>query len=611
MRMKLFAALACLAAMAAADTPYPVAPATAKANRSRVEAARKDAYWKNAPFAVCAVEALSSIRRTPDLFPADGDFTGPVRIVAAQGEYENGSFLLFGFDDIPAVELRAGDLAAKGGARIPSSEIDITVVKVWYQQGTAWNAYQADTTRRIPTPELMLHDETLVDVDHVRQENYLRCEYGGSTAYRWISVLGPHVDGQRCAEPRIPWIRDAETLHPFTLQKNAFKQIMLTVRAPSNARSGIYRGAVSASVAGRKVADIPVELRVLPFELPRPATFRDLDRPFFFSAYMGQGTFGVPSLMKSKKFAKNLVAHNLLNPFSPEVTSVEQARELRDMMVAAGFDTNILFRATAGASTTTSYPPKETDRKYDAFVTSTQRVARSMAILREVFGPGVKSYSYAIDEAPPATVRAERATWQAYQKLGASIDASTGYHPYLLFCLDVANIPRQPNPARKVDADALHDANPDMLVSWYGDPHSGPENPDYMRRLHGWQTWRANYDMSCQYILYRDDWAEFYIWKEAFLRGLMIAYPTADTIIDTLAWEGMREAVDDVRYATLLRQLATKATKSRNIDTVYMGRAALTWVAQVDCERSSLDSLRLEMTKRIMDLQASLAKEGK
>ena len=48
-----------------------------------------------------------------------------------------------------------------------------------------------------------------------------------------------------------------------------------------------------------------------------------------------------------------------------------------------------------------------------------------MDILREVFGPNVKSYAFAMDEAPPATVRAERATWQAFQKAGASITATT------------------------------------------------------------------------------------------------------------------------------------------------------------------------------------------
>lgn len=52
-----------------ADSPYPVLPETAAANRAKVEAQAKDAYWKGAPVAACAVEAMSWIRRLPDLYP--------------------------------------------------------------------------------------------------------------------------------------------------------------------------------------------------------------------------------------------------------------------------------------------------------------------------------------------------------------------------------------------------------------------------------------------------------------------------------------------------------------------------------------------------------------
>ena len=606
MKRLLLPVMGCLAACALADTPYPVAPATAKENLARIEKMKDGAYWKAAPFAVCAVDPLSGIRRTPDLFPVDGDFTGPVRLMAAKGEYEGASFLLFGFEDLPAVELSASDLVAKGGARIPAAESALKVVKVWYQQGTAWGGYQSDTKRRIATPELLLNDETLIEVNHKRKENFLRCDYGGETSYRWISVMGPHVDGLPGSEPKYGWIHDADSLRPFSVQKHAFKQIVLTVHVPKSARPGLYRGAVSARVSGKKVADIPVEVKVLPFELPRPATYRDLNRPFLFSAYMCY-----MDIVSSPKLAKNMAAHNLLNPFVPEIHTPTDAEALRHALVEAGLDTNVLLRAVAGAGTTTSYPPKETDRNYDRFVASTNRTKQTMDILRETFGPDVKSYAFAMDEAPPETVRAERATWQAYQKAGASITATTDYHPYLLFCLDMANLPCQASPIRKLGVDELHDANPDMLVSWYADPHSGPENPDYTRRLYGWQTWRANYDMTCQYVLFRDNWNDFFVWDEPYLRGLMIAYPADHDIIDTLAWEGCREAVDDIRYATLLRQLAEKARASSDSDTVYVGRAALSWVAQVDHRRSSLESLRLEMIRRILDLQTRLSKEGK
>jgi hypothetical protein len=91
----------------------------------------------------------------------------------------------------------------------------------------------------------------------------------------------------------------------------------------------------------------------------------------------------------------------------------------------------------------------------------------------------------------------------------------------------------------------------------------------------------------------------------------MMAYPQDDGLIDTLAWEGIREAVDDIRYGTLLKQLAERARQSSGIDTVYAGRAAATWIAQVDHERSALDFLRLETINRILDLQSRLAQEAR
>ena len=103
-----------LAGGALADTRYPVAPERAKANRAKVEAFAEKACWKGAPLAACAVEAMSGIRRTPDLFPEDGDFTGPVRAMLAKGEYEGASFLLYGFEDVDDVSVSVDECMPNG-----------------------------------------------------------------------------------------------------------------------------------------------------------------------------------------------------------------------------------------------------------------------------------------------------------------------------------------------------------------------------------------------------------------------------------------------------------------------------------------------------------------
>lgn len=600
------ASLFCAAVFAVADTAFPPAKAAAGQNVRKVEAFKKDAYWKNAPFAVAAVDPVSGIRRNPALFPEDGDFTNAVRVVAAGNEYEGASVVLFGFGDVKDVLVVPGALVGPGGARIDAKEIDVKVVKVWYQQGSAWGSYFSDPLRRIPTPELLLHDETLVDVDHDGQENFVRCDYKSGTAYRWVSFNGAIVDHSYDGGIKNEWIHDAETLRPFSLFKNEFKQLVFTLHVPAGQRAGLYKGFFAATVAGRKVCDIPVQLKVLPFDLPLPATFRDLSRPFMASPYVGN-----ISVYKSEKLARNMVRHNVRNCLLPAINTVEEAKVAYEMFKKVGFDTQHLFCALPGCGVTTSYPAKEDDKNYGGHLKSIAAASASMAAIREVFGPETKAYSYGIDEGSAWTVRAERATWQGIHKAGGNTVVATQYHPFILFNLDYANVPRHPRRYKREGADDFHAGNPDGLMGWYADPHSGPENPDYTRRIYGWQTWRNNYDASCQYILFRDNWNDFWVPAEAFLRGLMLVYPQDNDILDTIEWEGLREGMDDVRYGTLLKQVAEKARLSGNVDTAYAGRAALTWLAQVDCEHSALDYLRLEMASRIVDLQNRLAKEGK
>lgn len=595
------------------DTDYPIGDATRAANRGKVEALRAQAYWRDSPLAVCSVEAMSTIKRTPDLFPEDADFTGPLRVVAALGEYEPASFLLYAFNDLPAVSLRANDLTHADGTRLDASAIELKVVKVWYQMGTAWHGFHADHLRRVATPELLLNNEKLIKVDHENRENYLLCQYpDGTSSYRWISFTGDAVNYASEGKLRNEWIRDADSIQPIALQADAFKQILATVFIPPETEPGLYHGALTASIDGHDILDIPIEVRVLPFRLPRPATFRNENREFYASCFLYSNDSRPWSMnpVYARKLARNLAAHNILNPFLPMPHTRRQARDFFETAAATGLDTNIIFKAVPPANLTTSDPPVESDKNYHKYRALAVLASNTVNRIREQ-APKADIYSFGIDEARPDTVRAERASWKLMHSLGAKVMTTTHIHPYLLFGLDMALPPIQPGAIRKPLVDSMHSANDDMLIGWYADPHSGPENPGYTRRLYGWDTWRNNYDMICQYILFRDDWLEFFVVKESNLRGLMLVYPQHNNIIDTLAWEGVREALDDIRYATLLRQLARQAIDSGSIENAYLGRAAQAWIAQVDTDHADLKGLRLDIIQRCLHLHNRLEEGGK
>jgi hypothetical protein len=83
---------------------------------------------------------------------------------------------------------------------------------------------------------------------------------------------------------------------------------------------------------------------------------------------------------------------------------------------------------------------------------------------------------------------------------------------------------------------------------------------------------------------------------------MVLAYATHEGLVDTLAWEGFREGVDDIRYATKLKQLAQQEIASGKVDRVYAGRKALQWLALLDATAADLHAVRLEMINMILKL---------
>ena len=180
--------------------------------------------------------------------------------------------------------------------------------------------------------------------------------------------------------------------------------------------------------------------------------------------------------------------------------------------------------------------------------------------------------------------------------------------PYrrLLYALDFMIAPHAPVPARQKEVELFHEANPASLTAWYADPHSGPENPDYFRRIHGLLPYKSNYDAICNYVWYRNNWNDFACVYEPRCRGLMMVYPTRDNVLDTLAWEGLREGLDDIRYVTKLKLVAREALRSDHAEVKLLGRKALGLIAYFDARRGDMDQLRYETIDYILQLEGAM-----
>ena len=77
-------------------------------------------------------------------------------------------------------------------------------------------------------------------------------------------------------------------------------------------------------------------------------------------------------------------------------------------------------------------------------------------------------------------------------------------------------------------------------------------------------------------------------------RDICFVYPTVDGVIDTLAWEGFREGVDDVRYLSTLLAAIEKAKEVGHPSV----KEAEEWVRGVDTT-GDLDRIRREIIEWI------------
>lgn len=542
-----------------------------------------------------SVPPMSAEMRLADTYPHDGEKGGAVTYVVTPGEVTGGSFVLRADADLTDVTLACDGAFA--------AAMDPHVVKLWYQGGSAWYGYFADTSARKLVPELLLHDETLVEVDHRTKDNYVRYVNADGVARRkWMSADFDVVDYSFDAQANQDLIRDADTLRPFALDKGKFKQFMVQFRVPKTAKPGRYEGRYVVRKDGRALASVPYVVRVLPFELPPPKSSYDPSKGFYLMLY---GTS--PS---SEKVARNLYEHGCLTPMgTPNVDPMNPVkfREDVEMFRKVGFPLKPVFFGVHGSGLAVGTPPTPEEQAKLDFARDT--IAKDRALIEEALGHH-EFYSYGWDEAGPDIIRRERANWRITHEAGGKVGVSTYAWRELLFALDMMILPGMPSPKRVEEVRLFHLSNPDSLCAWYANPHTGPENPDYFRRIHGLLPWHTGYDVSGNFCWWRNNWNDMATPYEPELRGLVIVYGTKDGVIDTLAWEGVREGMNDVRYATLTKDLAHEATRAADADTRLLGRRVLSFIAYWDAWRADPEAFRYECVNYALKLRKALEKGG-
>ena len=570
-------------------------------NRARVLAERKAAALPKADLTWFAVPAMSDRMRLHDNYPADGRLEGDLRVVVARDEFEPVSFVLFPFADHPEATLRLSPLKSKSGATIAPENLDLRVVKLWLQNGNGWNSYFADVGLKL-VPELMLHDEKMVKVVLEAQANYARLKDKTGERHVWIS--SPYrLENTRFDPIREPFA-DSDKLQPFALEKDCFKQFFLTVHAPEEQAPGLYKGTVSVSASGRTLAEIPLSVRVLPFVLPEPHPYDDLEQPLVVSFFtcMTLEQFDIlfdGDHQKAKAFYRSYISsmrdHGITYPWtdhSKESLGVFRELGMPDRPVMMGksylpwFGLNYGGRMSFRQMMTAKGAAEKTSRYYQDLVGHND----------VLIGHG--------DEQGAAFVTAHRPFFKYFIEKGMKVGCA-GHNPLLFkggYAYGFYPMGGSPNNMKTIRPWKEMGGK---YIGFYVNQHNGSENPQFVRMQHGLLGYFSGLNMIFNY--------EFAIgpWNDLALRlykPMVVSYLNAGGLVETLAYSGFREGVDDIRYATYLKRLCQEAEASEEVETKLLGRKAMQYIALIPRTRMDLNVVRSEMVNHILKLREALGK---
>lgn len=552
-----------------------------------------------------AVPATGDGRVLPDSLPREAEKDAPCAIVAARGEYEGGSFVLVADADLGKVNMAVGDLKSEDGDVFPAKELDLTTVKVWYQNSNAWMSYFQDPRLKL-CPELLLHDEDLVKVDTEKKGNWARIKAkDGSVGYFWLTApRGIHKRDVDFGAGRIddaflcmqPGFSDAPSFAGATLEKGRNKQFMLTAHVGRDAKPGLYAGviAVTSRKSGALLHEVPVRLRVLDFELPPPKTYHDVERDFrsLFCEYVSMewilcsnGNDAALAERQLEAILADFVRHNETIP------SFGDKLRYKDMAERAGMD-------FAGAYMGSMKLAADADVRYAA-----RNTARA---LDRAFGRHRGMMLSWGDEYGLGTLRGIRDMVEIYHDEGFvfAVNSQSGYAAGANLA-DLWWPPYSPDQRTSAKVSKYNEAVPDGRMGWYASQHVGAENPAYVRRQYGMGPYLAGFGCNYNYAHHLQGWNDT---EAGLYRPMNFVYGSGNGCVDTLAWEGFREGIDDIRYATLLKTTALRLAKDGPTPARYAARIALKLLADAKGDDFDLTAFRYEMIDHIQKLRAFEAK---
>ena len=465
----------------------------------------------------------------PHTHPVPSYQTNNLKLAACSGEYEPISFILRTRKDVENIRIKVSDFEDKNGNKISKNTANIKYVKCWYQAGD--NHLFFEKGKKHLTPELLLKDDALIKVDHRAKKNYLKASLNGVEKY--IDITDPNAKLPKNAK-----IKDASDLVPLNIKKNTNKQVWITVHVPDDAKPGNYTGVISITAENIEARILKLNLEVLEFNLPDPVLEYSI---YYTGRLVNENNSQIGSKNKNATQYKiemldlknhGIESATLYQRFGPQL---EPALQIRN-------ETNMNNGNLYVLGTWTGNP---TDVKGIEKLTAD---VEKWMYYKDKFNYE-KAYIYGIDEGNSYVIKSQRKAWQAVHNSGAGILVAcpkTAYHA-ADGLLSIAVLPKE------LDPDIAHEwHNTGAKVFSYGNPQVGFENAGIYRRNYGLDLWLAGYDGAMNFAYQYQMGAIWNDFDHPRYRDHVFTYPATNSIIDTIQWQGFREAVDDVRYLKAL-----------------------------------------------------------
>lgn len=475
---------------------------------------------------------------------------GQINLQSSKGEYEPASAIIrAGATPLRNVVVSVSDLVdSQSKRRISSSAIDVRLVKEWYQARDGWNSPLIGQAGGLPqrlVPELLVKDDGLVRPLHSERSNAIRMERSGRSFYLRVNDLNAMREQESIAESISNVLLDSTTLQPFDVGSNSSQRVWFTVHTPVDARAGTYVGTICFDSEEKRIGVIKVVLSVLSFELPEELVFS-----IYYRAKLSERVTEIGSEFKSEMQMaaelKDIVAHGIRSPtIYQRIEDTDGVRRVLLLHDQVGAQRDPLF--FLGLQTTHEFlgiSPAAVPGRLRELVPLFVRLGKEH---------GAKSvFIYGRDEAKGQELVAQHGLWEVVHQAGAKVFAAGYGDAFGLVGSQLDMLIYQGKPDA-IEARRWHQAGHGILS--YGNPQTGPENPFLFRLNYGLVLWANDFDGAMPYA-YQHCFGS--CWNDVDhpkYRDHVLAYPTSGPPIPTIAWEGLREGIDDVRYVRALERV--------------------------------------------------------